>query len=135
VRLYIPKIQTGALPAAITASSSSSSRARSVTSLNEFLSAEERSDKIARWSEIRSMTKEEAHASLAPVDVVTYDNYYAEVREGVLKMQELATLIMQSVDKTKGIAPKTKGQRKRDKYARVQARAAGNAAAALRSPS
>ena len=81
------------------------------------------------------MTKEQASTSLSPEDMETYNNYYAEVRDGVLKMQELVGLIMQSVDKTKGIAPKTKGQRKRDKFARVQARAAGNAAAALKSPS
>ncbi|KAL3815716.1 hypothetical protein ACHAXA_004918 [Cyclostephanos tholiformis] len=124
----------GTLPAAITAPSPRRTTA-TTTSLNEFLSAEERADKISRWSEIRSMTREEASSSLSPEDLETYNNYYAEVRDGVLKMQELASLIMQSVDKAKGIAPKTKGQRKRDKFARVQARAAGKAAAAIKSPS
>ena len=83
------------------------------------------------------MTREEASSSgvLSPEELETYNNYFAEVREGVLRMQELARLVMQDVDKAKGIAPKTKGQRKRDKWARVQARAAGNAAAALKTPS
>ena len=53
----------------------------------------------------------------------------------VLKMQELAKLIMIDVEKADGIAPKTKGQRKRDKWARVQKRMAANAAAAIKSPS
>lgn len=75
------------------------------------------------------MTKEEAESNLSAEDLETYNNYYAEVRDGVLKMQELAKLMMEDVDKTKGMEPKTKGQRKRDKWARVQARAAANAAA------
>ncbi|KAL9189262.1 hypothetical protein ACHAXT_011752 [Thalassiosira profunda] len=75
------------------------------------------------------MTKEEAAANLAGEELETYNNYYTEVREGVLKMQELAQLMMADVDKTKGMEPKTKGQRKRDKWAKVQARAAANAAA------
>jgi hypothetical protein len=80
------------------------------------------------------MTKEQAASALSPEELETYNNYFAEVREGVLKMQELAKLVMQDIDKTKEIAPKSKSQRKRDKWARVQARAAGNAAAALKTP-
>ena len=114
----------------MTTSFRSGSRITSSTSLNEIISAEERATKIARWGEIRAMSNEEAAANLSPEDLETYTNYYTEVREGVLKMEELAKLIMQDVDKTKGIAPKTNGQRKRDKWARVQARAAANAAAA-----
>ena len=75
------------------------------------------------------MTKEQAASALSPEELETYNNYFAEVREGVLKMQELAKLVMQDIDKTKEIAPKSKSQRKRDKWARVQARAAANAAA------
>mmetsp|Transcript_117 Transcript_117/g.249 ORF Transcript_117/g.249 Transcript_117/m.249 type:complete len:132 (+) Transcript_117:121-516(+) len=103
---------------------------RRSTSLNEFLSPEERADTIGRWGEIRAMTKEEASASLSGDELESYNNYYAEVRDGVLKMQELAQLMMADVDKGKGVQPKTKGQRKRDKWAKVQARAAANAAAA-----
>jgi len=114
------------------ATSSRTGPTTSSTSLNEIISAEERATKIARWGEIRAMSKEEAAANLSTEDLETYTNYYAEVREGVLKMQELAKLMMQDVDKAKGIAPKTNGQRKRDKWARVQARAAANAAAAAK---
>ncbi|KAL7529409.1 hypothetical protein ACHAWF_002968 [Thalassiosira exigua] len=104
---------------------------RRSTALNEFLTPEERADQIQRWGEIRSMTKDEAAAELGPEDLEVYTNYYAEVREGVLKMQELAKLMMEDVDKAKGVEPKTKGQRKRDKWAQVQAREAARAAAAL----
>ncbi len=123
--MYQKSRATGVLPA----STSSRAGRTSTSSLSEILSAEDRAAKISRWGEIRSMTKEEAAAKLSPEDLETYTNYYAEVRDGVLKMQELAKLMMQDVDKAKGIAPKTNGQRKRDKWARVQARAAANAAA------
>mmetsp|Transcript_17995 Transcript_17995/g.31010 ORF Transcript_17995/g.31010 Transcript_17995/m.31010 type:complete len:132 (-) Transcript_17995:93-488(-) len=113
----------GVPPMAVTSS-------RPSTSLNNFLTPEERSDKITRWGEIRAMTKEEAAANLSGEELETYNNYYTEVREGVLKMQELAQIMMADVDKGKGVEPKTKGQRKRDKWAKVQARAAANAAAA-----
>ena len=104
---------------------------RSSTSLNAFLTPEERADKISRWGEIRAMTNEEAAANLEGEELETYNNYYTEVRDGVLKMQELAQVMIKDVEKTDGIAPKTKGQRKRDKWAVSQARAAANAAAAL----
>jgi len=75
------------------------------------------------------MTKEEAASNLDGEELETYNNYYTEVRDGVLKMQELAQLMMQDVDKGKGMAPKTKGQRKRDAWERKQVRAAANLAA------
>mmetsp|Transcript_2570 Transcript_2570/g.4505 ORF Transcript_2570/g.4505 Transcript_2570/m.4505 type:complete len:132 (-) Transcript_2570:89-484(-) len=104
---------------------------RTSTALNEFLTPDERADKISRWGEIRSMTKEEAAANLSGEELETYNNYYTEVRDGVLKMQELAQIMMADVDKGNGIPPKTKNQRKRDKWAHAQARAAANAAALL----
>ena len=116
------KNQTGVPPLATTTS-------RCSTALNAILTPEERADKIQRWGEIRSMTKEEAASNLAGEELETYNNYYTEVRDGVLKMQELAQLMMQDVDKGKGMAPKTKGQRKRDAWERKQVRAAANLAA------
>lgn len=104
---------------------------RQSTSLNAFLSPEERADKIARWGEIRAMSKDEAAANLAGEELESYNNYYEEVRDGIVKMQELANIMMADVNKADGIEPKTKGQRKRDMWAKKQARAAANAAAAL----
>lgn len=75
------------------------------------------------------MSKEEATAKLSAEDLETYTNYYSEVREGVLSMQELATEMMKDVNKVEGIPPKTKGQRKRDMWAKKVHRAACNAAA------
>ena len=74
------------------------------------------------------MTKEEASANLSGEELETYNNYYTEVRDGVLQMQELAQLMMKDVLKADGIQPKTKGQRKRDKWAKVQAREAARVA-------
>eukprot|EP01083_Nonionella_stella_P002077 5968_1 len=104
---------------------------RRTTALNEFPTPEERAPKLERWGEIRAMTAEEAAANLEGEELETYNAYYAEVREGVLKMQELAKIMMEDVDKASGIPPKTKGQRKRDMFAKKTARAAANAAAAL----
>lgn len=124
------KNNTGVPPTATT-----TSRARRSTALHEFLTPEERAGQIQRWGEIRAMTKDEAAASLNAEDLELYNNYYAEVREGVLKMQELAKLMMEDVDKAKGVEPKTKGQRRRDMWAKKQARAAANAAACVLSTS
>eukprot|EP00986_Skeletonema_menzelii_P019037 scaffold27055_cov155-Skeletonema_menzelii.AAC.2 len=101
---------------------------RRSTALNEFLSPEERADKITRWGEIRSMTADEAAANLAGEELEAYNRYYEEVREGVLKMQELAGLMMKDVEPPR-IQPKSKNQRKRDKWALVQRREAAKAAA------
>ncbi|KAL7530087.1 hypothetical protein ACHAXR_003297 [Thalassiosira sp. AJA248-18] len=117
------KKQTGVPPTVTTT--------RTTTALAAFLTPEERADKIQRWGEIRAMTKEEAASNLSGEELETYNSYYTEVREGVLKMQELANIMMADVDKGKGIAPKTKGQRKRDMWAKKQNRIAANAAAAL----
>jgi len=77
------------------------------------------------------MTADEAAANLAGEELETYNAYYTEVRDGVLKMQELAAVMMKDVDKASGIAPKTKGQRKRDMWAKKVARKAANEAALL----
>ncbi|KAL3777586.1 hypothetical protein ACHAWO_008874 [Cyclotella atomus] len=98
------------------------------TTLHEVLSPEERAPQIQRWGEIRAMTQEEANSQLQGEELETYNRYYQEVRDGVLKMQELAGIMMKNVDPPR-IMPKTKGQRKRDKWARVQAREAAKAAA------
>ena len=82
---------------------------------------------IQRWGEIRAMSQEEADAQLSGEELETYHRYYKEMREGVLQMQELAQLMMKNVEPPR-IQPKTKGQRKRDKWARVQAREAAKAA-------
>merc|ERR1711862_492368 len=79
---------------------------RRPTSLNAFPTPEERADKIKRWGEIRAMTKEEAEANLSPEDLETYTNYYKEVREGVLEMQELAKLMMEDVEKARVLNPR-----------------------------
>jgi hypothetical protein len=77
------------------------------------------------------MTKDDAAANLSGEELEAYNRYYDEVREGVLQMKELAEMMNKDVSKIDGIEPKTKGQRKRDAWARIQAREAANAAAWL----
>ena len=119
--IIFPTIQnTGVLPAHTTS--------RRSTALNEFLSPEDRADKIARWGEVRAMSKDEAAANLSGEELEAYNRYYEEVRDGVLKMQEFAQFMMKDVEPPR-IQPKSKNQRKRDKWAKVQAREAAKAAA------
>ena len=100
---------------------------RRSTALNEFLSPEDRAGKIVRWGEVRQMTADEAAANLSGEELEAHTRYYAETREGVLKMEELANLMMKDVEPPR-IAPKSKNQRKRDKWDLTQRRAAAKAA-------
>lgn len=82
---------------------------------------------MEKFNGIRAMTADEAKANLSGEDLETYERYFSEMRESVLKMKELATLMMKDVEPPR-IQPKTKGQRKRDMFAKVQAREAARAA-------
>ena len=74
------------------------------------------------------MSKDEAAANLSGEELEAYNRYYEEVRDGVLKMQEFAQFMMKDVEPPR-IQPKSKNQRKRDKWAKVQAREAAKAGA------
>jgi hypothetical protein len=90
------------------------------TNLHESLSVEEREPMIKRWGEIRAMTQEEADAQLKGEELEAYNRYYKEMREGVLSMKALAELMMKDVEPPR-IKPKSKSQRKRDRFLREQA--------------
>lgn len=66
------------------------------------------------------MSQEEADAQLQGEELEAYNRYYKEMREGVLKMEELVKIMMKDVEPPR-IAPKTKKQRKADKWAKEQA--------------
>jgi len=80
-----------------------------------------------RWGEIKVLTKEQAEATLEGTELEAYNNYHQHVSDDIARMTEIATMFLGNLEKQEGVAPKTKGQRKRDKWAKVQALAAARA--------
>jgi len=61
-----------------------------------------------------------------------YLDYHKHIVEDIARMSLIADMIEKDMDKMQGVAPKSKGQRKRDKWARVQQYAADEAADLLK---
>ena len=81
-----------------------------------------------KWNSIRLLSDEEAEAQLSGDELEEFKTYHKRVHDDNVEIQELAKMIMKGVEPPK-VQPKTKGQRKRDKWAKVQAIAAAKAAA------
>jgi hypothetical protein len=73
----------------------------------------------AKWSQVRHLTKEEA-ADLEPEWKAAYDRFYEKYESDMVSMTEIASKLLGMIEPPK-IEKKTKGQRKRDKWAKVQA--------------
>jgi hypothetical protein len=81
-----------------------------------------------KWSEVRLMSSEDA-ASLEPEWKEAYDRYYEKYHKDMKYMMEITNKVQALIEPPK-VQKKTKGQKKRDKWAIVQAREAARAAAA-----
>lgn len=79
----------------------------------------DRQSKAERWTEIRVLSQEEADAQLSGEELEAYNRYHAEIREGVAKLEDIAKLMLKSLEPPT-VKPKGKKQRKRDKWARKQ---------------
>lgn len=79
-----------------------------------------------KWTEVRMMSKEEAE-SLEPEWKEAYDRFYEKYHSDMESMTEIATRVKKMIEPPK-VEKKTKGQRKRDAWAKVQAREAARAA-------
>jgi hypothetical protein len=90
----------------------------------------ERQAKAERWAEIRILSKEEAEAQLSGEELEEYKRYYVELDEDMAKMQDIAKLMLKSLEPPT-VKPKGKKQRKRDKWAKKQQREAAIASASL----
>mmetsp|Transcript_11249 Transcript_11249/g.21042 ORF Transcript_11249/g.21042 Transcript_11249/m.21042 type:complete len:140 (+) Transcript_11249:131-550(+) len=88
----------------------------------------ERQAKADRWFEIRTLSKEEAEAQLSGEELEAHKRYYAELDEDMAKLQDIAKLMLKSLEPPT-VKPKGKKQRKRDRWAKVQQREAAKAAA------
>jgi Fe2+ transport system protein B len=81
-----------------------------------------------RWAEIRLYSDEEAKQKLSGEELEAYERYHAKVKEDIEKAQDLAMRMAKAVEIPQ-VAKKSKTQRKKDAWAKKQARAAADAAA------
>jgi len=108
---------------------------RSSTALNARVPEEDRTPEMSeiyqiadRWAEIRLYSDEEAKEKLSGEELEAYERYHAKVKEDIEKAQELAEKMAQAVFIPQ-VAKKSNNQRKKDAWAKKQARMAADAAA------
>uniref|UniRef100_A0A7S0C6E0 Cathepsin propeptide inhibitor domain-containing protein n=1 Tax=Proboscia inermis TaxID=420281 RepID=A0A7S0C6E0_9STRA len=73
-----------------------------------------------KWRAAKILSPEEAEATLDEEYLAAYKRYYEGIKERHGRMRELAEFIVEK-DDIAIVQPKTKGQRKRDKFAAKQA--------------
>ena len=71
----------------------------------------------AKWSEIRHLSREEAKEQLEGDWLEAYNKFYNQYDSDMERMQEIITKLEKSIEPPK-VEKKTKGQKKRDAYAR-----------------
>ena len=101
----------------------------SVSSLSDDLKTSETKEIESiqeKWNEVRLMSKEEA-ANLEPEWKEAYDRFYEKYDSDLEKMMEITDKLQKMIEPPR-VQKKTKGQRKRDAWAKVQAREAARAA-------
>jgi hypothetical protein len=79
-----------------------------------------------KWGQIRLMDKSQT-ASLEPEWKEAYNRFFEKYDSDMQKMTDIATKLEKMIEPPK-VEKKTKGQRKRDAWAKVQAREAARAA-------
>jgi hypothetical protein len=87
-----------------------------------------------RWNEVRHMSQEEVDALDDAVDgeyKLAYARFFERYHADMTKMEDIAEKLVTMLDPPR-VQKKTNGQRKRDKWAKVQARDAARAAAATK---
>ena len=80
-----------------------------------------------KWTKVRFFTPEEA-ADLEPEWKEAYDRFNEKYDEDMSRMTEITEKLEKMIEPPR-VEKKTEGQRRRDKWAKVQARAAARAAA------
>ena len=79
-----------------------------------------------KWNEVRFMSKEEAD-KLEPEWKEAYERFHTKYDEDMEKMLKITDRLQKMIEPPR-VAKKTEGQRKRDAWAKVQAREAARAA-------
>jgi hypothetical protein len=101
---------------------------RSITLLAESTTMSEIEKIQSKWNEVRLLSKEEA-SSLEGEWKEAYDRFYERYDRDMERSMEIVGKLQDMIEPPR-IQKKTNGQRRRDKWAIVQARAAARAAAA-----
>jgi hypothetical protein len=83
-----------------------------------------------KWAEVRHMSKEEAE-SLDGDWKDAYNRFFTKYDEDMERMNQIADMLKKAIEPPR-IAKKSKSQKKRDRFAIVQAREAARAAAAAK---
>ena len=81
-----------------------------------------------KWAEVRHLSKEEAESQLEGDWLEAYNRFHTKYDDDMERMTEIVQMVQKAIEPPK-VAKKTKGQRKRDAWAKVQAREAARAAA------
>lgn len=76
-----------------------------------------------KWSEVRHLTKEEAEGQLEGDWLEAYNRFYTKYDDDMERMTEIAAMVQKSIEPPK-VEKKTQGQKRRDKWALIQAREA-----------
>lgn len=79
-----------------------------------------------KWSEVRHLSKEEAASQLEGDWLEAHTRFYGKYEEDMTKMTEISELLQKAIEPPK-VEKKTEGQKRRDKWARIQAREAARA--------
>jgi arginyl-tRNA--protein-N-Asp/Glu arginylyltransferase len=81
-----------------------------------------------KWNAVRHMSTEEANSTLDKEWKAAYNRYYEKYDKDMQNMEEIVSKLKTMIEPPK-VEKKTNGQRKRDKWAKVQGRVASRAAA------
>lgn len=84
-----------------------------------------------KWAEIRLMDREEAEKTLEGEWLEAYNRFFEKYDDDMTRMTEIAEKVQKMIEPAQA-EKKTKGQRKRDLYAKTLAREAARAAAPLK---
>jgi hypothetical protein len=103
--------------------------ARSSTQLQALSNDPKIAEIQEKWSEIRLMDREEAQKTLEGEWLEAYNRFYEKYDDDMTRMTEIAEKVQKMIEPPK-VQKKTKGQKRRDAYAKVVAREQARAAAA-----
>ena len=111
---------TGVMPVAVS---------RGVTQLNAYLPDDQLSDDQKeirgiqeKWNEVRHLSREEAQNTLEGEWLEAYNRFFEKYDDDMTRMTEIAEKVQKMIEPPK-VEKKTKGQKRRDAYARKMARA------------
>lgn len=108
-----------------------STTALSVSSLSDDMKSSESKEIEAiqeKWNSVRFLSAEEAE-SLEPEWKEAYDRFHQKYEDDMARMMEITAKLQKMIEPPR-VEKKSKGQRKRDAYAKVLEREAARAAAA-----